>query len=63
MKTLKSSHKIFWDTIEKLGYDNSTGDLNYLLFWFIDGYKLQQEFKEFMEGYAKQEIEAREDNS
>ena len=44
----KSSEKKFHEIITTLDYDNSTGDMNYLPFAFIDEMNLQNEFEDFV---------------
>ena len=44
----KSSEKKFHEIITTLDYDNSTGDMNYLPFAFIDEMNLQNELEDYL---------------
>ena len=59
---MKKKKTISWDDgsdiwgwfQENIPYDNSMGDYNYLIGDFIVKYKLQSQFKKFMEGKNKE---------
>lgn len=55
------SQKVFWDVINKLGYDNSMGDYNRFVFAFIDDNNLVESFEQFLIDnldYSELEIES-----